>query len=62
MAVIGAFVEITLVSHSVFYYIAPNLFGIASWVPWLYFAAIVPVRALAVRLRNESIARSLQTP
>ena len=62
MAVIGSFVEIFLVSHGVFYYIAPNLHGIASWIPWLYFASIVPVRALALRLRNESIARSLQTP
>ena len=49
VAIIGASVEIFLVSRGVFYYLAPNFFGIASWIPWLYFAAIVPVRALAQR-------------
>src|SRR5262249_48870442 len=57
----GASVEIFLVSKGVFYYLSPNFFGIASWIPWLYFASMVPVRALSSRLRNESIVRDLQT-
>jgi hypothetical protein len=57
----GSAVEIFLVSRSVFHYESPNFFGIASWIPWLYFAAVVPVRALVAVLCSAPITTGLQT-
>lgn len=42
-AIIGTAVEITLVHYHAFYYVFPkdNLYGVASWLPWIYFTASV---------------------
>jgi hypothetical protein len=40
-AAAGVFVEATLVAHGVFHYgpETSNLFGVASWLPWIYVCA-----------------------
>ena len=42
-AITGTALEITLVHLEIFSYLPPknNLLGVASWLPWLYFAASV---------------------
>jgi hypothetical protein len=44
-ALAGTAVEITLVHQGAFYYLprAANLFGVPSWLPWIYVAASVSV-------------------
>ncbi len=51
-AIAGTCVEIALVHLGAFFYLPPknNLFGVASWLPWLYFAASVTVGNLGRRL------------
>jgi hypothetical protein len=44
-AIVGTLVEITLVRLGAFWYLPPKdaLFGVGSWLPWLYFSASVAV-------------------
>lgn len=49
-ALIGCSVEITLTQQELFQYLNPNLWGIPSWLPWLYVAASVSVGNLSRKL------------
>jgi hypothetical protein len=51
-AIAGTAVEITLVRNEVFFYQerAADLYGVATWLPWLYVAASVAVGNFARRL------------
>lgn len=57
-AFMGALIEILMVKGEIFFYYPPatNLFGVPSWLPWLYFAASVAVgnlgRAIAARVNH----------
>lgn len=52
-AAVGCAVEILLARLALFHYVAPDILGVASWLPWIYVAASVAVgnlgRALAPR-------------
>ena len=54
-AIAGTLTEIILVHLKIFFYLPPrnNLFGVASWLPWLYFTASVTVGNLGRYLSKE---------
>jgi len=49
-AIIGTFVEITLVRTGTFLYREPSLAGVTVWLPWLYGCAAVGVGNFGKRL------------
>jgi len=51
-AIVGTFIEIILVKIGAFYYLphASNVWGVASWLPWIYIAASVTVGNLGRKL------------
>jgi hypothetical protein len=55
-AVVGSLTEIILVHLGFFSYLPPknNLWGVASWLPWLYFTASVSVGNLGRYLSKEN--------
>ncbi|MDL1872308.1 hypothetical protein FBR05_08885 [Deltaproteobacteria bacterium PRO3] len=61
-AVVGTVTEILLVRAGAFWYLPPKdaLFGVGSWLPWLYFSASVAVGNLGRFLQNTSGDRSLK--
>jgi len=54
-AILGTSFEIILVHKQIFYYQphAANLFGVPSWLPWLYFAAPGTIGNLAVKISQK---------
>lgn len=49
-AILGCFVEISLIRMEVFYYFEPDLWGVPNWLPFLYFGGSVTVGNLGRKL------------
>lgn len=60
-AMVGVLVEAILVRNGIFLYLPPaaNLFGVASWLPWLYLSCALGVSYLAKTLNLPENLRSL---
>ena len=53
VGVIGSLFEIFLVHHGVFSYGSgmDNMFGVPSWLPWVYFGASIAIENLQLRIK-----------
>lgn len=60
-AFVGTLTEILLVRAGAFWYLPPKdaLFGVGSWLPWLYFSASVAVGNFGRFLQNSRQSTSL---